>query len=263
MRIGTQGWSYDHWVGPFYPPGVRSGDWLALYARAFDVVEVDSTFYATPPVERFESWRDRTPEGFMFTLKMPGEVTHEARLRDPRPALRFCEGARVLGSKLGPILVQLPPDYGPRGLEVVADFLGALPEDLAFAIEFRDHRWFVPETLALLRERGTALALSVGPWLDEDTARTLAGDAPGRLLYVRWMGTPRHRRDLAALMTERDGELRSWAHRLDGLDVDEVYAFFNNDYQGHSPASARRLQSLLGQVPVAPAELSPQTELFG
>jgi len=114
----------------------------------------------------------------------------------------------------------------------------------------------------MLADTGTALALSMGPWLDEATARDLAGEVPGRVLYLRWMGSPRHRRDLADLVTERDREIQAWARRIPKLRVETVYAFFNNDYQGHSPASARRLQTLLGQSSVPPDELSPQRELF-
>ena len=194
---------------------------------------------------------------------MPGEVTHEARLQDPRPALRFCDDVRALEGKLGMILIQLPPDFGPARFEVTARFLHSLPADLPFAIEFRDREWLGHETLALLAETGTTLALSMGPWLDEATARSRAGEAPGRSLYLRWMGSPRHRRDLASLVTSRDREVEAWARRIRELDADTVFAFFNNDYQGHSPASARRLQSLLGQEPVPPRELSPQRELFG
>lgn len=263
MRVGTQGWSYDHWVGRFYPPGSASADWLEIYARAFDTVEVDSTFYGPPPRDRYTSWHDRTPGGFIFTLKMPGEVTHEARLHDPRPALRFCEDVRALEEKLGTVLIQLPPDFGPAHFDTTARFLHSLPDDLPFAIEFRDRGWLGAETLTLLEETGTTLALSMGPWLDERTARSLAGAAPGRRLYLRWMGSPRHRRDLASLVASRDREIEAWAGRIRELDVDTVFAFFNNDYQGHGPASARRLQSLLGREPVLPRELSPQRELFG
>lgn len=263
VHIGTQGWSYVDWAGRFYPQGVRSEDWLRVYARAFDVVEVDSSFYGAPPPDRFVAWRDRTPDGFTFTLKMPGEVTHEARLRDHRPALRFCEDARLLGPKLGPILIQLPPDFGPGHTDTVATFLSHLPTDLRFAIEFRDRGWFEPGTFRMVAGTGTALAVSVGPWLAEADARAVAAEVPGRMLYLRWLGTPRRRPDLRDLAAERDGEIAAWAERIRSLDVDVVYAFFNNDYQGHSPASARRLQSLLGQDAVAPAELSPQTELFG
>ena len=226
-------------------------------------MEVDSTFYGAPPPDRYVAWRERTPDGFVFTLKMPGEVTHEGRLQDPRPALRFCDEARSLGEKLGAILVQLPPDFGPAQRDVTARFLHSIPPDLPVAIEFRDRGWLGEETFELLAETQTALALSMGPWLDESTARSLAGAVPGSLLYLRWMGSPRHRRDLAALVTERDREVEAWARRIQELDVERVFAFFNNDYQGHSPASARRLQELLGHEPVPPRALSPQRELFG
>lgn len=229
---------------------------------------MDSTFYGAPPPERFVSWRDRTPAGFVFTLKMPGEVTHELGLRDPRLALRFCEEARALGPKLGPILIQLPPRHGPAAFDTTETFLRALPNDVEFAIEFRDRAWLVPETLELLREVHVALALSVGPWLYEEAARALAvelaGDLPRSLLYLRWLGAPpASGRTMADVGAERDGEVGAWGELIPRLEVGEVYAFFNNDYQGHSPASARRLQSLLGQAPVPPTELSPQKELFG
>jgi uncharacterized protein YecE (DUF72 family) len=250
-------------VGPFYPPGTRASDWLALYARAFDAVEVDSTYYALPPPERFDAWREQTPDDFLFTLKMPGEVTHELRLEDPRLAFRFCDDARRLGPKLGVVLIQLPPSFGPARFDAMAAFLRAMPDDVRFAIEFRDRAWFTAETLDVLRETGTMLAVSAGPWLDQETGRAVAGRAPGRALYLRWMGAPRHqRRHGPALVEERDGELAAWADRIRALPLDEVYAFFNNDYQGHSPMSARRLQALVGQAPVSPDALSPQRELF-
>ena len=226
-------------------------------------MEVDSTFYGPPPADRFASWRERTPSGFVFTLKMPGEVTHEGRLQDPRPAVRFCHDARALEEKLGMILVQLPPDFGPANMEATAHFLHSIPPDVPVAMEFRDRAWLVPETLALLEETGTTLALSMGPWLGEAEARSLAGEAPGSALYLRWMGAPSRRRDVAGLVTARDREIEAWVRRLEGLELDTAFAFFSNDYQGHSPASARRLQSLLGQTPVPPRELSPQQELFG
>lgn len=235
------------------------------------MVEVDSTFYGLPPADRFTAWRDRTPEDFLFTLKMPGEVTHEVALRDVRLAHRFCEDARALGPKLGPILIQLPPSHGPAAFDVTAAFLQRLPDDLRFAIEFRDRAWLVPETRAMLREVGVTLAVSVGPWLDDDEARSLADelarDAPsqghGSLLYLRWLEPPSRGRTPGQVLEDRNGEIRSWAELLDRAEVGEVLAFFNNDYQGHSPASARYLQSCLGQQPVPPSELSPQKELFG
>src|SRR6185437_5253083 len=82
VRIGTQGWNYDAWVGPFYPPDTRAADFLAVYSRAFDTVEIDSTFYAVPPERTVQSWAERTPGHFTFALKLPQEITHEHRLRD-------------------------------------------------------------------------------------------------------------------------------------------------------------------------------------
>ncbi|HEX4936902.1 MAG TPA: DUF72 domain-containing protein, partial [Gemmatimonadaceae bacterium] len=105
-RIGTQGWNYDAWVGPFYPTGTRPADFLSVYARAFDTVEVDSTFYAIPPAKTFRSWRSRVAHrpGFVFALKLPQEITHERRFRGNAAdvAAEFFDRARELGPALGP-----------------------------------------------------------------------------------------------------------------------------------------------------------------
>ena len=107
IHIGTQAWSYDAWVGPFYPLGTRPADYLTVYARAFDSVEVDSTFYAIPPVSTIRGWRDRTPDRFTFALKLPQEVTHERRLRNSTDVVdRLAERARETGHKLGTVRTQ-------------------------------------------------------------------------------------------------------------------------------------------------------------
>ena len=112
LRIGTQGWNYDAWVGPFYPSGTRAADYLGVYGRAFQTVEVDSTFYAIPAARTVRGWADRTPPEFTFALKLPQEITHENRLRDSADAAAlFFDRARELGPKLGPILMQLGPDF--------------------------------------------------------------------------------------------------------------------------------------------------------
>ncbi|HET7613400.1 MAG TPA: DUF72 domain-containing protein, partial [Gemmatimonadaceae bacterium] len=124
IRIGTQGWNYDAWVGPFYPSGTRPSDFLTVYARAFDTVEVDSTFYASPAETTIRSWADRTPRGFQFALKLPQEITHEQRLRDVTGASQtFFDRVRDLGDKLGPVLVQMGPDFQPGELPALVDFL--------------------------------------------------------------------------------------------------------------------------------------------
>lgn len=263
FHVGTQGWNYDAWSGAFYPPRTPSGARLELYSRVFDSVEIDSTFYAAPPPERFHSWYERTPAGFTFTVKLPRDITHDARLRAAEAMLLdFCDSAAGLREKLGPILVQLPPDMGIDEWRNVAEFVPLLPKELDFAIEFRDVAWFTERTYDLLRTWQVAMAVSVGPWATSQQALRAAIDAPGTFGYYRWMASPRHQPLTPALVAERDAELAAWAELILGTDHPVVYAYFNNDYQGHSPESARRLQKLLGLEPGDPAMLREQGELF-
>lgn len=268
FRVGTQGWSYPAWVGPFYPPERQGEDLLSVYAEAFDTVEVNSTFYAIPDGGRVASWKERTPAGFRFTLKLPGEITHERRLRDCRAELTtFLLRAELLGEKLGSLLIQLPPDFTTRAREDVERFVAALPADFPFAIEFRSPGWLEPDTLVFLDDWGIAPAVSVGPWRDGAAARALLTrgvGATGPFVYVRWMGDVRHRYGLERVEVERDEELDAWARALKEAATGDriVWAFFNNDWQGHSPASARALQRRLGIEPVDPACLETQGRLF-
>jgi uncharacterized protein YecE (DUF72 family) len=266
FRIGTQGWNYDLWSGRFYPRGVKSVDRLELYSRVFDTVEIDSTFYAMPPVGRFRSWHERTPAGFIFTVKLPRDITHDARLVGVDDALiEFCNRAAELEEKLGPLLVQLPPDMSVRERPAVDAFVRSLPRELDFAIEFRDAGWFDAQTYDLLHDLDLTMAVSVGPWLATPAALEVAASAPGKFQYLRWLGSPRHQELNSRMIAERDEDLERWAERildqLPGKPV--VYAYFNNDYQGHSPESARRLQALVGVEPADPERLQEQPDLFG
>jgi uncharacterized protein YecE (DUF72 family) len=264
FRVGTQGWNYDAWNGVFYPRGARSADRLELYSRVFDTVEVDSTFYAMPPAERFRSWYERTPAGFVFTAKLPHDITHDARLVNAEGMLlEFCDRAALLQEKLGALLVQLPPDMSPRERPAVERFLGALPRELDFAVEFRDAAWFDERTFDLLARLELCLAVSVGPWLQAERALEIARVAPGRFGYLRWMGAPRRQHLHATLVRERNAALAEWAELMRGAATDVIYGYFNNDYQGHSPDAARRLLALLGVEAGDPSLLHEQGDLFG
>lgn len=269
IRIGTQGWAYDVWQDHFYPPGTRSEDRLATYARAFGAVEVNSTFYGAPPVERFDAWRRETPDDFRFAVKVPGEITHEARLEGhPKRLEEFCRRASRLGDGLGPVLVQLPPDFGPdEGGEALASFLEARPPGPEFVVEFRDRAWLNGEVLGLLHRQDVSLAVSQGRWLDVRPALRAARVAPGPLLYVRWMGgdRPDSPPPEGDGLLERSGEREAWSRvLLEAAEKKEaVYGFYNDDYEGHAPESARRTRRRLGQPVVEPSELSEQGELFG
>lgn len=273
IQIGCQGWNYDDWVTPpaaaahiFYPHGTRTGDMLELYARAFKTIEVDSTFYAVPAAATVEQWARRTPPGFTFALKLPQAITHEAGLRGNEQILiDFCAVAQRLGDKLGPVLVQLPPQFEATAENVVAlkDFLPLLPRDVRFAVEFRHASWTQAEIAELLARAGVAVALVEGQWIARRALWQMFAAAPAPFAYVRWMGA----RDITRfdqIARPRDENLNLWREAIIRLAArgTEVFAYFSNYYEGHAPASARKLQHLLGQQPVEPTELADQPSLF-
>lgn len=265
IRLGAQGWNYDAWVGPFYPTGTRSADYLSTYARAFDTVEVDSTFYAIPPAKTVKGWGERVPQGFRFALKLPQEITHENRLRNSQDLLAlFADRARLLGDKLGPILIQLGPDFGPVELPALAGFLPMLPRDLDFAVEFRQRGWVHDGMIALLAEHRVALTLTDARWIPRKTMLALADRPTADFAYVRWMGPNRDLVDYSRIQVDRTRELAAWALVLPALAkrVRTVYGYINNHFAGHSPASLRDLQQRLGIPPVAPEDLGEQMSLF-
>ena len=278
VQVGCQGWNYDDWVTPaaaaravFYPRGTRADRMLDVYARAFETVEVDSTFYAIPPDSTFDGWHRRAPEGFTFALKLPQEITHEHALRgaaSARALATFCGRARRLGDKLAAVLVQLPPQFeataeNARALE---EFLPLLPEDIRFAVELRDPFWFEEELLAPLgRHRHVSLALVEGPWVTRERAWRAAAPLleATDFAYVRWMGA----RDLTRfdeVQRERAANLERWAAAIErlGARLPHTYAYFSNYYEGHAPASANKLKRLLGQHVVGPEDLESQPSLF-
>ena len=265
IRLGTQGWNYEAWVGPLYPEGTRPADFLSVYSRAFQTVEVDSTFYAIPPARTVRGWAERTPEEFVFALKLPQEITHERRLRDSDDlAQLFYDRARELGQKLGPVLMQLGPDFSPSELPALANFLPRIPTDISMAIEFRQRGWIHDGIIALLAEHNVALTLVDGRWIPRKQMQALAARPTADFAYVRWMGPNREIVDYSRIQYDRSRELESWAAILQALAsrTSVVYGYVNNHFAGHSPASVRELQLLLGQKPVRPDALGEQLSLF-
>jgi uncharacterized protein YecE (DUF72 family) len=265
ILIGTQGWNYDAWVGPFYPVGTHQADFLGIYARAFHTVEVDSTFYAIPPAKTVHGWVDRTPQGFTFALKMPQEITHERRFRDVGDVANlFFERARELGDRLGSILIQLGPDFELSELPALARFLPTLPSDIRFAVEFRRRAWINDGVLALLADHRVALALTDGRWIPRKQMLALATRPTTNFVYVRLMGPSRDIVDYSRVQMDRTNELELWSGVLwpAAQTGRPVYVYVNNHFAGHSPASARELQRLMRQTPVDPERLGEQLMLF-
>ena len=261
VHIGTQGWNYDAWVGPFYPPQTRPADYLSVYSRAFDTVEVASTFYATPSSKTVRSWAERTPPRFLFALKVPQEISHERRLRDVQESADlFFERALELGPKLGPVLLQLGPDLGPSELPALTAFVARLPRGIRLAVEFRQRGWIHDGVLAMLEEYGVALALTDARWIPRKTMLSLVERPTSDFAYLRWMGPDRDIVDYSRIQFDRTHELEQWSDAILLLiqKVSAVYGYVNNHFAGHSPYSARQIQRLLGQHPVEPSEIGEQ-----
>lgn len=248
IRTGTMGWSYADWVGPFFPDGTRPAGYLAEYARHFDCVELDTTFYAVPRASAVRGWAANTPPSFRFAAKLPRQITHEGQLRDAGPVLhQFLDAMSPLGDKLGPILIQLPPDFraGDEEREALVEFLRLLPEEYRFAAEFRHRSWLTDDTLDLLRQHGVGWTMIDLYYMPRRI------DITSDFTYVRLLGDRRRIQKVDRVQIDRTNDLERWAEVFRGLssDVREAWVFINNHYAGHSPDNVRQLRSLLGQRP--------------
>ena len=238
LYLGTSGWSYEDWEGTVYAPGTPPAGRFAQYAAHFSTVEIDSTFYGTPRRSTVQRWRELAPRGFRFAAKFPREITHEKNLvscrREAEAFVRTMEG---LGDKLGPLLLQLPPDFSVEGRDVLRSFLDELPGGPRYAVEVRHRSWVGSDLPDVLRERRVALPLvdyPRMPRLDEATAP---------FAYIRWLGD---RREFPSGHTgpkkDRDEDLRWWSSVVDRFLAEgrTVFAYANNHYQNHSPSTVER-----------------------
>jgi uncharacterized protein YecE (DUF72 family) len=230
ILIGTSGWTYDGWRGPFYPPQVPKKDWLAAYGTHFSTAEVNGSFYRTPSLEAVRAWGEQTPRGFVFAWKASKFITHWKRLTEK------CENSialmetrlEALGPKAGPVLFQLPPR--------LASFLKMLPRRHPYAFEFRHQSWYEDAILGLLRDHDVSLCLSdhhdaPAPW-----------SVTARHVYVRGHGPTGQYRD-----NYPDRTLSSWAREISGWAREgrSVFVYFDNDQKSAAPADAERLMQML------------------
>jgi uncharacterized protein YecE (DUF72 family) len=236
-HIGCSGWNYPHWREVVYPKGLPARRWLAEYATRFGTVEVNTTFYRLAKPEAVARWVEESPPDFVFAVKASRYMTHMKRLTELAPALeRFYAGIAPLveSGKLGPVLWQFPANF-KRNEDRLADALAQLPEG-RHAFEFRDRSWFTPDVYDLLRAYGAALAFGdhpERPWQPLE----LTAD----WTFVRFHYGSRGRRG-----NYSETELREWAARLrDVRSQAEVYAYFNDDWEGFAVANAERLRQLM------------------
>ena len=241
IRIGCSGWNYASWRhGVFYPEKLPARRWLSAYAESFDTVEVNTTFYRLPKREAVERWAQETPEGFTFAVKVSRYVTHIKRLRDAGEHLDLLLARiepLIVAGKLGPLLWQLPPTFA-RDDQRLDDALGQLPRTLRHAFEFRHSSWFAEPVMELLRAHDAALVIADRPEIRSFQTRDLTTD----FTFVRFHHGTRGRRGNYSQteLEEWAAAIREWARERD------VYAYFNNDWEGFAPANAIALQRLLG-----------------
>lgn len=235
-RVGCSGWEYRHWKGNFYPETLPRQRWFAHYASVFDTVELNNSFYRLPQKQTMRSWRLQAPEKFMYAVKASRYLTHMRKLKDPaEPLALLFDRARDLGPHLGPVLYQLPPRW-KLDLGRLQEFLAAIPKDVRQAIEFRDTSWYTDRTFELLAEHSVALCL-----------HDMAGSATPRLtvgpfIYVRFHGASARYSG-----SYTDAQLDHWAEWFEArlAQGSDVYAFFNNDAEGHAPRNAITLRNAL------------------
>ena len=236
VLIGTSGWSYAHWRGPFYPPALPHDAQLAFYAGRFRSVEINSTFYRLPETKMLRAWHDAVPRDFTFAVKASRFITHMKKLNAPARALKsFFGRIEALGDKLGPVLFQLPPRWRCNH-ERLASFLTALSRDFRYAFEFRDQSWLEPRTYELLARHGAALCFyELGGYRSPIVVTS-------KLIYIRLHGPDgpyQGRYDRRALA--RWGEkIRGWL-----AEGRSVCCYFDNDQLGYAALNAQELADLL------------------
>ncbi len=238
ILIGCSGWSYKHWKGRFYPENLPQKKWFDFYAQSFDTVEINFTFYRLPPEKTFLDWAEKAKDGFIYTVKASRYLTHVRRLKDAQESADLLlKRVRLLKEHLGPILYQLPPNWG-CDVARLRSFVILLPKDLLHVFEFRDQSWLNDEIFELLEERGISHCIHDKPGLKVPRRTT------GPIIYMRFHGATDHRGNY------QDDALDKWAEWLGSESKKthrDIYAYFNNDFEGYAVLNAKGLRDRLMQ----------------
>lgn len=244
IHIGTSGWSYKDWVGPFYPEGTKAADYLSRYAEEFNTVEIDSTFYGIPRESTVIKWNESTPEGFIFSPKIPKEITHEKRLKNIESLWeKFIQIMEILGPKLGPLVLQF--DYKFRyedHFDYLEQFLKRYSEGLRLCVEVRNRDWHRESFYDMLSNYGVALVLNDIYYMPRVVRLT------SEFTYIRLLGNRKQiPNNFSHVRVNRDSDLDWWTNWIKNfLDKElEVYVYSNNRYQGYAPATIEQIKTRL------------------
>ncbi len=236
IRIGTSGWSYNHWRDIFYPKDLAQAKWLEFYAKIFDTVEINSSFYHLPKPKTFSNWRARTPKNFLFSVKASRFITHVKKLKDVKePWKRFINSAKELKERLGPILFQLSPNL-KANIEKLENFISILPSKYRYTFEFRNESWFNKKIYEILEKNNISLCFADTP--SYPYKEILTAD----FVYIRLHG---HKKLYGSKYTNR--ELKIWANKIKKWmkEKKDVYVYFDNDACGYAVENAKTLLRML------------------
>jgi len=234
--IGCSGWHYAHWRGLYYPEGLSKPKWLQFYAKQFTTVELNNSFYHLPSEKAFTTWRESTPDDFVFAVKVSRFITHIKRLRNLGSAVEnFLSRAVFLKKKLGPFLYQLPPNM-KRNDELLQNFLSSLPQNYQHVVEFRHESWIGDAVFDILRRYNVGLCVFDMP----DFSCPLV--ATSDFAYVRFHGS-----EGLYWSCYSDEELSQWAQKIAqlGQNIKDIYIYFNNDAEAFAVKNAITLRNLL------------------
>ena len=234
--IGCSGWHYDHWRGLYYPEGLPKAKWLQFYAKQFNTVELNSSFYRLPTEKAFTNWQESSPDNFVFSVKVSRFITHIKRLKNLDSAVdNFLSRACFLENKLGPLLYQLPPNM-KRNDEVFENFLSLLPKNYQHVFEFRHESWLDDSVFRTMERYNAALCVFEMPDLNCPIIAT------SDFAYIRFHGS-------ASLYSScySDEELSQWAEKIArlGQNLKAIYIYFNNDAEAFAIRNALTLREYL------------------
>jgi uncharacterized protein YecE (DUF72 family) len=238
VRVGTSGWSYDHWAEVLYPPGLRPSHRLGHYVQEFDTVELNASFYRWPRDATFQKWRTELPRGFAMSVKAHRGLTHYRRLSSPDVWIeRFERGWQLLNDRISAILVQLHPEQH-RDDARLDDFLSSVPKPLRIAVELRHPSWDDPTVYGLLEKYDASYVVTSGAGM------RCVPRATSNLVYVRLHGPPT---DEIYTGSYPEADLKMWARRITKWDSEsrDVLVYFNNDLHGNAVRNARVLKRML------------------
>ncbi len=228
VLTGTSGYSYAEWKGSFYPEKMAAKDMLRFYAERFPTVEINNTFYRMPKEALLAGWAEQVPDSFTFVIKASKRITHDQRLKGCGELLGYLfRVTSTLGSRLGPLLFQLPPNF-KKDVPRLQGFFDEMPERRRVAVEFRHASWFDDEVFETLRGQGAALCVAD---TGEEPAAPLVATADWGYLRLR-------REDFG------EAELREWARRILGQPWGDAYVFLKHEEEGRGPKLAARLMEL-------------------